>query len=69
MKMVDMDNTDSSSHKDIRKSEIQHSEADVRMVADAISILLKLRTKTFFTVFHLELQHLLMLRKIFFQLT
>ena len=37
MEMVDMDNTDSSSHKDIRKSEIQHSEADVRMVVDAIS--------------------------------
>ena len=35
--MVDMDNTDSSSHKDIRKSEIQHSEADVRMAVDAIS--------------------------------
>ena len=37
MEMVDMDNTDSSSHKDIRKSEIQHSEADVRKVVDAIS--------------------------------
>ena len=37
MEMVDMDNTGSSSHKDIKKSEIQHSEADVRMVVDAIS--------------------------------
>ena len=37
MEMVDMDNTDSSSHKDIRKSEIQHSEADVKKVVDAIS--------------------------------
>ena len=35
--MVGMDNTDSSSHKDIRKSEIQHSEADVRKAVDAIS--------------------------------
>ena len=35
--MVDMDNTDSSFHKDIRKSEIQHSETDVRKVVDAIS--------------------------------
>ena len=72
MEMVDMDNTDSSSHKDIRKSEIQRSEAYVKKVVDAISnlsILLKLRTKTFFTVFHLELQHLLVLRKISFQLT
>ena len=34
MEMVDMD---SSSHKDIRKSEIQHSEAEVRKVVDAIS--------------------------------
>ena len=37
MEMVDMDNTDSSSHKDIRKSEIQQSEADVRKVVDATS--------------------------------
>ena len=37
MEMVDMNNTDSSSHKDIRKSEIQHSEAEVRKVVDAIS--------------------------------
>ena len=37
MEMVDMDNTDSSSHKDIRKLEIQHSEADVRKAVDAIS--------------------------------
>ena len=36
MEKVDMDNTDSSSHKDIRKSEIQHSEADARKVVDAI---------------------------------
>ena len=34
MEMVDMD---SSSQKDIRKSEIQHSEAEVRKVVDAIS--------------------------------
>ena len=37
MELVDMDNMDSSSHKDITKSEIQHSEADVRKVVDAIS--------------------------------
>ena len=37
MEMVDMNNTDSSSHKDTRKSEIQHSEADVRKVVHAIS--------------------------------
>ena len=37
MEMVDMDNTDFFFHKDIRKSEIQHSKADIRMVADAIS--------------------------------
>ena len=37
MEMADMDNTDSSSHKDIRKLEIQHSKADVRKVVDAIS--------------------------------
>ena len=37
MELVDMDNMDSSSHKDIIKSEIQHSEADVRKVVDAIS--------------------------------
>ena len=35
--MVDMDHTDSSSHKDIRKSEIQHSEADVKKVVDVVS--------------------------------
>ena len=72
MEMLNMDNTNSSSHKDIRKSEIQHTEADARrllMLYQTLSIRLKLRTKTFFTVFHLELQHLLMLRKIFFQLT
>ena len=37
IELLDMDNTDSSSHKDFRKSEIQYSEADVRMVVDAIS--------------------------------
>ena len=38
MEMVDMDNTNDSSHKDIRMSEIQHSEADVRKVVDAIEL-------------------------------
>ena len=37
MKMADMDHRDSSYHKDIRKSELQHNEADIRMVVNAIS--------------------------------
>ena len=57
MKTVDVNNTDSSSHKDIRKSEIQHSETDIRKVVDAISNFVNpFEFETIFTVFHLELQ-------------
>ena len=74
MEMVDMDNLDSSSHKDIRKSEIQHREADISKVADAIL--------NFANLFEVENKDLLYcissgapapadveVRKIYFQLT